>query len=172
MLSIKSNAMHVRKGLIKNGVLFHKLNWALTRKPLRWSIKGRWRVIIAVNFQFKQLEGRSFKNIRASTRFERVTSPIPMRCLTNWAVKPHVGSEVNLLSSYLTVQWNYEFRICISHHLTAREGMNSTNWPCSQCVASELSLSSIAQVSRSSRVRIPLTEAPIFFRLLPSNCLN
>ena len=29
MLSIKSNAMHVRNGLIKNEVLFHKLNWAL-----------------------------------------------------------------------------------------------------------------------------------------------
>ena len=172
MLSIKSNAMHVRKWLIKNEMLFHKLNWALIPKPLRWSIKGRWRVIIAINFQFKQLEGRSLKNIRASTGFESVTSAIPVRCSTNWAVKPHIGSEVNLLSAYLPVQWKDEFHIYISHHFTPREGKNSTNWPRSQCVASQLSWSSIAPVSRSSRVRIPLTEAPIFFRLLPSNCLN
>ena len=36
----------------------------------RW----KWRVIIAVNFQFKQLEGRTLKNIRASTGLEPVTS--------------------------------------------------------------------------------------------------
>ena len=66
----------------------------------------KWRVIIAVNFQLKQLEGRSLKNIRASTGFEPVTSAIPVRCSTNWAVKPHIGSEVNLLSSCLPVQWN------------------------------------------------------------------
>ena len=107
--------MHVRKGLIKNEVLFHKLNWALIPKPLRWSIKGRWRVIIAVNFQFKQLEGINLKNIRASTGFERVTSAIPVRCSTNWAVKPHLGIEVNLLSSYFPVQWNDVFHIYISH---------------------------------------------------------
>ena len=98
--------MHVRKGLIKNEVLFHKLIWALIPKPLRWSIKGRWRVIIAVNFQFEQLEGRSLENIRASTRFESVTSAIPVRCSTNWAMKSHIGSEVDLLSSCLPVQWN------------------------------------------------------------------
>ena len=31
-------------------------------------------MIFAVNFQFKQLEGRSLKNIRALTGFEPVTS--------------------------------------------------------------------------------------------------
>ena len=51
------------------------------------------------------MEGRSLKNIRASTGFEPVTSTIPVWCSTNWAVKPHIGSEVNLLSSYLPVQW-------------------------------------------------------------------
>ena len=66
----------------------------------------KWRVIIAVNFQFKQLERRSLKKIRASTGFEPVTSAIPVRCSANWAMKPHIGSEVNLLSSYLPVQWN------------------------------------------------------------------
>ena len=52
------------------------------------------------------MERRSLKKIRASTGFEPVTSAIPVRCSTNWAMKPHIGSEVNLLSSYLPVQWN------------------------------------------------------------------
>ena len=34
------------------------------------------------------------------------TSAILVRYSTNWAVKPHIGSKVNLLSSYLPVQWN------------------------------------------------------------------
>ena len=56
-------------------------------------------------FQFKQLERRSLKKkIRASTGFELVTSAIPVRCSTNWAMKPHIGSEVNLLSLYLPVR--------------------------------------------------------------------
>ena len=50
-------------------------------------------------FQFQQLEGRSLKNIRTSTGFKPVTSVIPVRCSTNWAVKPHIASEVILLSS-------------------------------------------------------------------------
>ena len=58
-------------------------------------------------FQFTQLERWSLKKIRASTGFEPVTSAIPVRCSTNWAMKPHNGSEVNLLSSYLPwgVKW-------------------------------------------------------------------
>ena len=52
------------------------------------------------------MERRSLKKIRASTGFEPVTSAIPVRCSTNWAMKPHIGSEVNLLSSYLPVQWS------------------------------------------------------------------
>ena len=48
----------------------------------------------------------AWKKIRASTGFEPVTSGIPVRCSTNWAMKPHIGSEVNLLRSYLPVQWN------------------------------------------------------------------
>ena len=57
-------------------------------------------------FQFKQLENRSLKKIKASTGFEPLTSAIPVRCSTNWAMKPHTGSMVNLLSSFLPVQWN------------------------------------------------------------------
>ena len=56
-------------------------------------------------FQFKQLERRSLKKtIRASTEFEPMTSVIAVRCSTNWAMKPHIGSKVNLLSSYFPVQ--------------------------------------------------------------------
>ena len=58
--------------------------------------------------QFKQLERRSLeKKIRASTGFEPVTSALPVRCSTNWAMKPHIESKVNLLSSYLLwgVKW-------------------------------------------------------------------
>ena len=52
-------------------------------------------------------------------------------------------------------QYNMNF-IYISHYFTAREDMNSTNRPCFQYVASHLTWSSISQVSRRSRVRIPL----------------
>ena len=48
----------------------------------------------------------AWKKIRASTGFEPLISAIPVWCSTNWATKPHIGSEVNLLSSYLPVQWN------------------------------------------------------------------
>ena len=48
----------------------------------------------------------AWKKIRASTGFEPVTSAIPVRCSTNWAMKPHIGSEVNLLSSYFPVRWS------------------------------------------------------------------
>ena len=146
---------------------------------LYWGCKWKWRVIIAVNFpiNFKQLEGRSLKNIRASMGFEPVTSAVPVRCLTNWDVKLHIGSEVNLLSSYLPVQWYdvnmYEIHICTvvvdiiyftSFNCTGRYepnkltllSMNSTNWPRSQCVASQLSWLSIAPVSQRSWVWFPL----------------
>ena len=54
--------------------------------------------------KFKQLERRSLKKkkIRASTGFEPMTSALPVRCSTNWAMKPHIGSKVNLLSSSLS----------------------------------------------------------------------
>ena len=36
---------------------------------------------------------------------QRDSNPWPPRHRCNWAVKPHIGSEVNLLGSYLTVPW-------------------------------------------------------------------
>ena len=46
-------------------------------------------------FQFMQLEIGSLKKIQASTGFEPVTSALPVRCSTNWAMKPLIGSKVN-----------------------------------------------------------------------------
>ena len=54
--------------------------------------------------QNEQLERRSLKKVRASTGFKPVTSAIPVRCSTNWAMKPHIGSKVKLLSSYPPVR--------------------------------------------------------------------
>ena len=134
-------------------------------------------------FNLSNWKEEAWKNIRASMGFEPVTSAILVRSLTNWAVKLHIQSEVNLLSSYLPVQWNdvnmYEIHICTvvadMIYLTSfsRVGryepnkltslpMNSTNWPRSQCVASQLSWLSIAPVLRRSRVWFPLT--PLFFQ--------
>ena len=49
----------------------------------------------------------AWKNTRALTGFEPVTYAIPVRYSTNWDMKPHIGSEVNLLSSHLPwgVKW-------------------------------------------------------------------
>ena len=67
----------------------------------------------------------AWKKIRASTGFELVTSAIPVRCSTNWAMKPHIGSEVNLLSSYLPVQWNdVKFIWNNSHLYCENQGFN------------------------------------------------
>ena len=49
----------------------------------------------------------NWKEVGASTEFEPMTGYLRdtgMRCSTNCAVKPHIGSKVILLSSYLPVQ--------------------------------------------------------------------
>ena len=83
--------------------------------------------------------------MRASTGFEPVTSAIPVRCSINWAVKPHIGSEVNLfihIFSCSEMMWNiYEIR--------------------------PIWMTDVKYIWNLNPV-----EALIFFRLLPSNCLN
>jgi len=69
-------------------------------------------------------------------------------------------------------QCAFHIHVYISHHFTAREDMNSTNWPCSQCVALQLNWSSIAPHRYRGGHGFDPVEALIFFRLLPSNCLN
>ena len=126
-----------------------------------------------------------------------MTSAIPVRCSTNWAMKPHVGSKVNLLSSYFSraVKWceillklenllrwslftfiynrstNMNYFIYISHHFTAREKyeLNKlTLLPTCGFIAQLVEhRTGIAEVMGSNPV-----EALIFFRLLLSNCLN
>ena len=90
----------------------HIFPWGVKWCKYIWNNSYVWTAIIDESeewssqwiFQFKQLERRSLKKIRASTGFEPVTSAIPVRCSTNWAMKPHIGSEVSLLSSYLPVR--------------------------------------------------------------------
>ena len=80
---------------------------------------------------YKQLDSRSLKTIRAATGFEPVTSAIPVRCSTNWAMKPHIGSEVTLLtddhsSLHLQPQYKYElFHI----YFTSLHCTEPINWP-------------------------------------------
>ena len=57
-------------------------------------------MIIAVNFPISAIGKKKPEKNQASTGFGPVTSASPVRCSTNWAMKPHIGSEVNLLSSY------------------------------------------------------------------------
>ena len=76
---------------------------------LRMFVKNILKVK-CVNSKFSNLSNwkeEAWKKIRVSTGFEPMTSAIPVRCSTNWAMKPHIGSKVNLLSSYLPVQWNH-----------------------------------------------------------------
>ena len=49
--------------------------------------------------------------------FKPVTSATPARCSTNWAMKPHIGIEVNLFSSYLRQEWNFVKYICNNSYL-------------------------------------------------------
>ena len=58
----------------------------------------KWRMIIAVNFQLILSNWKLKKKpekTRASMGFKPVISAIPVRCSTNWAMKSHIGSEVN-----------------------------------------------------------------------------
>ena len=146
----------------------------------RW----KWRVTIAANFQFKQLEGRSLKTIRASTGFEAVTSAIPVRCSTNWAVKLHIGSEVNLLTNVpvylrstnvlLLLPMYLRSTKCISYifHIISLHGKT---WTKQIDLAPNVWLhSSVGQASHRYRGGHEFEPrwSPDIFGLLPSNCLN
>ena len=73
-------------------------------------------------FQFKRLEGRSLKNIRASTGFKPVTSAIPVRCSTNWptdqlmiTVHFHLQPQYNMNFIYISLYVQlFEFFVMIS----------------------------------------------------------
>ena len=57
----------------------------------------KWRMIIAVNFQFEQLERRRLKN--SGLRRDSNSWPLRYQWDAHWAVKPHIGSEASQLSS-------------------------------------------------------------------------
>ena len=88
---------------------------------LNCGCRWKWRMIIAVDFPIWAIGKKKPEKIRASTGFEPVTFGIPVRCSTNWAVKPHLGSEVSLLSSCLPwgVKWREVYNEILIHIWTA-----------------------------------------------------
>ena len=98
-------------------------------------------------FQFKQLERRSLKKkIRASTGFEPVTSALPVRCSTNWAMntlgarsiyRVHISREEWNDVKYI---WNNSFLNC------------GCRWKKRPLLRSELKTSSKTRVCRASKV--------------------
>ena len=85
-------------------------------------------MIIAVNFPIWGVEKKKPEKIRASTRFEPMTSALPVRCSTNWAMKPHIGSEVNWVH-ISREEWNYvKYIYEIIHFWTAVVPESWFNW--------------------------------------------
>ena len=111
----------------------------------------KWRVIIAVNFQFKQLE-RSLKKIKASMGFELVTSAIPVRCSANWAIYKATHWERGHFIEFISpVRSEMMWSIYEKIHIWTAVVDESEEW------SSQL-------ISRWS--------PKFFFRLLLSSCLN
>ena len=87
-----------------------------------------------------------------------MTSAIPVRCSTNWAMKPHIGREANLLSSFLP--WGVKWcEVYMKEFIYLNCGCRS-KWR--MIIAVNFHIYCIAPVSRRSRVRIPLK--PWFFQ--------
>ena len=74
-----------------------KLRRCIVHLPINW--KETYKLFC--NWKEEAWKNQGFNGI------EPMTSAIPVRCSTNWAMKPHIGSEVNLLSLYLPwwVKW-------------------------------------------------------------------
>ena len=51
--------------------------------------------------KFSNLNNWKEEAWKKKSGLQRDSNPWPPRCSTSWAMKPHIGSEVNLLSSYL-----------------------------------------------------------------------
>ena len=60
--------------------LIYEINQLWTAE-MKWKWSSQWT-------QFMQLRKEAWKKFRTSTGFEPVTSWLPVRCSTNWAVKP------------------------------------------------------------------------------------
>ena len=139
------------------------------------------RMILAVNFPMQATgKKKPEKKIRASTGFEPVTSAIPVRCSTNWAMKPHIGSEVRKIHCedhshfHLWPQFkymNYFIYIYIISLLTGRYELNKlTSLPMCGFIAQLVEhRTGIAEVTGSNPV-----EALIFFSgfFFPVACIG
>ena len=68
---------------------------------------------------------------------------IPVRCSTNWAMKPDIGSEINLLSSYFPLQWSVVKYIWNNSYLYCScrwmwRVIIAVNFPISACIWTQL----------------------------------
>ena len=107
------------------------------------------RMIIAVNFQFKQLE-RSLKRSGLQRDSNLWPPRIPVRCSTNWAMKPNIG-----------------LCTCISHHFTPHRKILTSLPMCgfiTQLVDHRIG------IRGGHGLKFPWS--PDLCRLLHSNCLN
>ena len=133
-------------------------------------------MIIAVNFQFKQLERRRLKKKnqgfnRTRTRDLCDTGAMLYRMSSVWS---HTLGAWSIYWVHISRKewndvkyiWNNSY-FYILHIISLLTGdMNSINWPRSQFFLH----SSVGRASHRNRTRILLR--PDFFRLLLSNCLN
>ena len=99
MLLEKKSARHTKgtwKGRNKSNI---KLIGNSSNVKLTIIILPKWRMIIAV-LKFSNLSNwkeEAWKKSRLQTGFKPVTSAIPVRCSTNWAMKPHIRSEAKFI---------------------------------------------------------------------------
>ena len=71
---------------------------------------------------------KKLEKIRTSTGFEPVTSAMSVLCSTNWAMKPRIGSEVNLLSSYIfREEWNVWLHSSVGRACTGIAEVSGSN---------------------------------------------
>ena len=112
--------------------MFLTLIWITYEKiHLNCGCWWKWRMIIAVNFPM----GSRRRSLRKSQlQWDSNLWPlwILLRCSTNWAMKPHIGSEVILLSSYLPVRSEMMWSIYeVIHIWTAVVDESESNNHCS-----------------------------------------
>ena len=103
----------------------------------------KWRMI--THSKFSNLS--NWKEAWKKSRLQRDSNPwpprIPVRCSTNWAMRPQIGSEANLLGSYLPwgVKWcEVYIYIYSSHHIISlfTGDMNPIDLPWISPVRSEM----------------------------------
>ena len=75
--------------------------------------------------QFMQLRKEAWKKSRTSTGFEPLTSLLPVRCFTNWAMKPLSWEQVNFFHGNIwTHNWPAPYVSGFKAHLVAHRTGN------------------------------------------------